>query len=177
MKSDSHKRSASTNRHDEALAEIRAVLIGMPVSHVWRGYGSAIFLEFGALRPRVRMDGSPGNSSGEITLGIEWSWRFERRRSIAGGAWSDPRRWPGLFRKISGATVVDLRTIGTLPEIELSLSNGVRIVSFMIDEGQPQWHFVSRIEPSGAWHVERGRIVHVRNSDTSEDAGMRSEPK
>jgi hypothetical protein len=27
------------------------------VSHAWMGYGSAIFLEFGKLRPTVRRDG------------------------------------------------------------------------------------------------------------------------
>lgn len=29
-------------------------LIGLPVTHVWRGYVSAIFLEFGDLRMRER---------------------------------------------------------------------------------------------------------------------------
>ncbi len=152
-------------RHDLALAEIRAVLIGMPLSHVWRGYGSAIFFEFGELRSRARRDGSPGNPVGVITLGIEWNWRFERPRSIAGGAWSDQQRWPGLFRKVLGETVVDLQSIGMLPELELSLSNGMRVVSFMNDEGQPQWHLISRTDPLGSWHVERGRIVRASAID------------
>jgi hypothetical protein len=46
-------------------------LIGLPLSYIWIGYGSAIFLEFGALQPRLRRDGSEGNPRGAWTLMIE----------------------------------------------------------------------------------------------------------
>ena len=67
----------------------RIALVGMEVAHLWRGHGSAIFLEFGTLSPgSVRRDGSPGNPMGEITIGIEWSWRIENANSIVCGSWS-----------------------------------------------------------------------------------------
>ena len=46
-------------------------LLGKPATHIWRGYGSALFIEFGQLTPR---SGNGENDRGEITLMIEWSW-------------------------------------------------------------------------------------------------------
>ena len=40
-------------------------LIGLPVRHIWQGYGSAIFLEFGELRRRLEQDGSASQSEGQ----------------------------------------------------------------------------------------------------------------
>lgn len=51
-------------RSDSAQAAAAAFmppLVGMPVSHVWQGHGSALFLEPGELAPRVRLDGSLGD--------------------------------------------------------------------------------------------------------------------
>lgn len=147
--------------HQAVMAPVRKALIGLPISHLWRGHGSAIFLEFGRLTPRIRLDGSLGNPCGEWSMMIEWNWRFERPRSILGGAWSDPRRWPGFFRAVLDSSVTDLQAVGTLPEIELSLSNGMRVCTFMNDAGQPAWSFIDyRASPLECWSVARGRIVH-----------------
>jgi len=72
------------------IEHFRAALIGRRVSHVWRGYGSALFLEFGALSPSegMRKDGSSRAPKGELGLTIQWSWRFEVERSIVCGSWS-----------------------------------------------------------------------------------------
>ena len=51
-------------------------LIGLSVSRVWQGYGSAIFVEFGKLHSTLARDGRPGSPRGEWTLFIEWSWRI-----------------------------------------------------------------------------------------------------
>jgi hypothetical protein len=60
-------------------------MLGMEVTHVWRGYGSALFLEMGKLTPQMRRDGTPGNPKGEMELMIEWNWRIEDEKP-------DPRR-------------------------------------------------------------------------------------
>jgi hypothetical protein len=144
------------------LAPFEIALIGQPVSHVWRGYGSALFIEFGNLIPatRVRRDGSVGNPSGEITLMIEWSWRIEKPRSILGGSWSSERRWPGMFNKLMGANVIAVKTFSTLPEIEVSLSNGLRVASFMTAGGQPGWVIICRNKLQSTLGVRRGKL-HV----------------
>lgn len=133
-------------------------VIGKVVSHVWRGYGSAIFLEFGELTPRIHRDGTPAHPEGEVSLMIQWSWRIERHQSIYGGSWSSERRWPTMFAKLLGATVNSAALFGRIPEISIGLSNGLYVVSFMTAEGQPEWALICRQPQSGALCVKRGRL-------------------
>jgi hypothetical protein len=137
----------------------REALIGKSVSHVWRGHGSAIFLEVGELSPpSKRRDGSLGEPTGELSVCIEWSWRIERIRSILGGSWSSERTWPGFFKRLHNAVVLDFQTFGRLPEMELSLSNGLRLVSFMTAEGQPQWYVINNTLPITSLLVTNGKL-------------------
>lgn len=167
------------DRHPRVLSGLREVVVGRTIGHVWRGHGSAIFLELGALPPSTRADGQPGQPRGDLSIGIEWNWRFERPRSILGGTWSDERRWPAFFRSILGQSIRDLALLGTLPEIELTFSNGMRLRSFMNDAGQPQWWVIEkRSSQTRIWCVERGRIVHKTLVDAPavfEDAPMRGD--
>lgn len=77
------------------VEHFREAAKGMAVSHIWRGHGSALFIEFGELTSgtRKRGDGSPGPLEGQIGLMIEWSWRIEDERSIVCGSWSDDELW------------------------------------------------------------------------------------
>lgn len=167
------------DRHQRVLSGLREVVVGHTVGHVWRGHGSAIFLELGALTSSTRADGRLGQPRGDISIGIEWNWRFERPRSILGGTWSDERRWPAFFRPILGQSIRDLAVLGTLPEIELTFSNSMRLRSFMNDAGQPQWSVIERTSSQARiWCVERGRIVHktlVDLPDVFEGAPMRGD--
>lgn len=133
-------------------------LQGKSVAHVWRGHGSAIFLEFGALTKRTRRDGTAGQSCGEFTLMIEWSWRIERPQSILGGSWSSERRWPSMFKRLIGSEVARVDFQGPLPEISLSFSNGLRVASFMTAEGQPSWALIARCPNLGSLSVKRGKL-------------------
>lgn len=128
------------------FAVFASPLVGLSLSHVWRGYGSAIFLEFGLLTPslRRRRDGSVGNPSGEWTLAIEWSWRIEGKRRIWCGSWSDAERWPRAFLRLRDARVASVSLVGRLPEINLALDNGLYIVSCMTAEGDPEWGLIRR---------------------------------
>jgi hypothetical protein len=133
-------------------------LIGKAVSHVWRGHGSAIFLEFGKLTLSTKKGKAPGQPVGELSLMIEWSWRIERPKSILGGSWSAEGRWPEMFEKLKGATVSEVHVCGELPEICVSLSNGLRVASFMTAEGQPEWALISRRPKLGNLCVKRGAL-------------------
>ncbi len=141
----------------EAL-HIEAVT-GLPVSHVWRGHGSAIFLEFGDLSVQERRDGNGGQSSGELTLMIEWSWRISDSNSILAGSWSDECEWEACLHELIGSTVEEAELFGELPEILLRLSCGKRIASFMTSDGQPGWALISRKPRIGTLCVKDGALV------------------
>lgn len=139
---------------------IAADLVGMEVGHLWRGYGSAIFLEFGALSPgRVRRDGTPGNPKGEFTIGIEWSWRIEDATSIICGSWSEEELWGPAFDLIRNSKVVGLGLFGRLPEIDLSLSDNRHLVSFATAEGQPEWSLTDRRAEPHIWVTVRNGVL------------------
>ena len=95
---------------------------------------------------------------GDLSLMIEWSWRIERPRSILGGSWSPETRWPTMIEKLRGSTVTGIETFGQLPEILVSLSNGLRVASFMTEEGQPAWALIAH-GLKEAISVSRGRLL------------------
>lgn len=141
------------------LAPFREALIGKQISHVWRGFGSALFLEFGELSDKgFRRDGSKRNPAGEISLMIEWSWRIEKPRSILGGSWSPDGKWPVMFKKLLGSTVIDISISTGLPELILTLSSGLKLKSFMTAEGQPAWAIITRSPNLGTLQVKSGRL-------------------
>ena len=143
--------------HSAIFDRYRKALKAQPLSAVWRGYGSTIFLEFGDLRPGVRRDGSARNSKGDYTVMIEWSWRVEEEHAILCGSWSDEQGWQEVFKSLVGRRVENIALHGRLPELSVALSGGIHIASFMTAEGQPAWtifndasHFIS---------VENGKVV------------------
>ena len=86
---------------ENQFKEISSGIIGLPVSHVWRGYGSAIFLEFGDLEYSKRLN----NPRGEFSLCVEWSWRIENKRSIWFGSFSGNQRMSNQLPKLKNKTV------------------------------------------------------------------------
>lgn len=146
---------------------ISGELAGMKIGHFWRGYGSAIFLEFGQLSPgRVRRDGSLGNPFGEIAIGIEWSWRIEDANSIICGSWSEEVLWEPAFDLIRHSHVTRLSLFGRLPEIDLAFSGDRHLVSFATAEGQPQWRLADRRSTPHAWlSIRDGTLFESDGTD------------
>ncbi|CAN5436869.1 hypothetical protein BH11PSE11_BH11PSE11_22910 [soil metagenome] len=152
-------------------AEFRNEVIGQTVSHVWRGFGTAIFLELGRLRERgPRKDGSKRNPEGDISVMIEWSWRIERPKSILGGSFSSERKFLGMLEKFSGATITDMAVTSGLPELILSFSNGLKLSSYMTAEGQPSWAIITRRPNLGTLYVQRGKLLVESTPNISFDA-------
>lgn len=133
--------------------------VGKPVSHIWRGAGSAISIELGELSPRTRKDGSQGEPDGDITLMIEWSWRLSDSRAILAGSWSEEDDWDKHLKDLVGSTVESVNLFGALPEIAMSLSCGKRVESFMIADGDPAWALIARKPNLGSLCVESGLLV------------------
>jgi hypothetical protein len=119
-------------------------LIDLPVSRVWQGYGSAIFIEFGRLNSTRKRDGQPGSPRGEWSLMIQWSWRIEGKRRIWCGSWSDGERWPRAFERLQNGRVASIELLGRLPEIHIALTNGLHLLSAMTSEGDPAWALIKR---------------------------------
>ena len=86
----------------EALA---ASLSGLPISHLWRGYGSAIFIELGDLTHTTNRDGTLGHTEGQVSLEVEWSWLVEDDATILAGSWSEEALWEPSFARLRGARV------------------------------------------------------------------------
>lgn len=57
---------------------------------------------------------------------------------------------------VEGASVVSICLYGRLPEIELTLSNGLHVLSMMTAEGDPAWALTRNDEQSV--HVCAGRL-------------------
>ena len=142
---------------EDRLNDLSSQIIGMPVSHTWRGYGSAIFLEFGKLKKSDRSK----NPKGEFTLAIEWSWRVENKRSIWFGSFSGNQKISNQLPRLVGKTVKAVSLFGRLPEICLNLDNKHWVLSFATGEGQPEW---ALFLPDGSWcHVLNGVLYHENN--------------
>lgn len=63
-----------------------------------------------------------------------------------------------MFKQLIGTRVTEVRTIGSIPEIEITLSNGYRVVSFMTESGQPEWALISKKPNLGTLFVKRGKL-------------------
>jgi hypothetical protein len=109
-------------------------LVGLPVSAAWRGFGSAVFFEFGQLSQN-----GTKQAKGEATAMIEWSWRVEKAKSVMFGSFSgEPKIARGL-QSLVGRRVMEVVVEGRLPELVIHLSGGLWVHSFTTVEGHPEW--------------------------------------
>jgi hypothetical protein len=151
--------------NQEYFAKFSDDLVG---NYVWRGAGSAIFVEFGVLHrvlgqdglPRLRLDGKPMTPNGDWTLMIEWSWRIEGPRAVSAGSWSSEAEINRVLRKLLHAHVVRVETFGKIPEICISLSNNKSILSFVTVKGDPVWSLMRRRTGAVEWmKIVKGKFV------------------
>jgi hypothetical protein len=156
----SHQRGMEVVAAFNALAESIA---GEPISHVWRGYGSAVFLEIGELTPSTkrRSDGSLRNPTGRLSLGVEWSWRVEDATSILCGSWSEKELWSSALDRLREGRISTCKLFGVLPEIELGTDAGIRFLSFSTTDGQPQWWLIDRRGESNRSFAVRDGKLHL----------------
>ena len=152
----------------QSFEPFAASLIGLPITHIWRGYGSAVFIECGNLQPKAKRDGSPGNPEGEVSLGVEWSWRIEDRVAIRCGSWSEEYLWEPALEGLLNTRIARCELFGLLPEVAITTDQGVRFLSFSTTDGQPKWHMIDRRDGSPRWFAVREGQLHL--GDGSEPA-------
>lgn len=156
------KEVSTKSINKEEFAESISGIAGQPLTYLWRGYGSAIFLECGNLaEPQVFASGKKSrHPEGEWCIEIEWSWRVEGKRRIWCGSWSDQNRWQRCFDKIVGQTITDVRLVGRLAEIDCTFSNGLHLVSAMTAEGDPAWAIRHRVNGGSEYFFTRvGKLL------------------
>lgn len=151
---------------EEAFSAFCSELAGIPISHIWQGHGSAVFLEIGTLTPTVRRDGTSGNPTGEIGVMVECSWRIEANHSIICGSWSNEHLWQPTFERLKGETITKFELFGAIPELLIETRDGVRFMSFSTAEEQPDWTVFDRRGAVDTW-------FHVKNGNLSFDHGAK----
>lgn len=145
-------------------------LVGLPISHVWPGYGTALFLEFGELTPYTKRDGSPGEPGGQYSIMIQWAWRIEDKTSILCGSDNDEGERTANRARLVGRTVEEIALVGRLPELSVSLSGELYVASFNTLDG-PGWTIFDN-RPVRRWiKFEQGRIVEEK--ETEDEAAHR----
>jgi hypothetical protein len=123
----------------EFFEEFVSPLVGLKVSHLWQGYGTTIFAEFGRLAPQTRRGGTPGNPQGEFGLMVESTWRVEGRKSILCDSSSERDRWDRGCRFLIGQSVTSISCFGRFSDIDLALANGIHLVSFAVSGTGTAW--------------------------------------
>lgn len=140
-------------------------LIGKGASDVWLlGVGPGLNIDFGQFTPNKF--GEVSLMKGELSLMVDSDWRIEIEHSILCGSRGYEDKWPGIRQKLIGASVTNVEIFGHLPEIAISFSTGLRVVSFMTeDEGQPGWVILTGNPFIGHLCVREGRLsIDTRNS-------------
>jgi hypothetical protein len=136
-----------------------APIIEMPVSAVWRGGGSAIFLEFGE-GPDAAPQEAGERRTGAFTLMIEWSWRIEGETKILAGSFSEDHVIEEALYGCAGRRVASVELFGRLPEVAVTLSGGRRVLSFMTAGGDPEWTIFDNRRPGSRWvHAVGGALA------------------
>ncbi len=131
------------------FSELVRPLLGLPVSHAWKGYGATLFVELGRLSPvfskrdRRRLD-----DRGEACIWIEYDWRVEDGASVLYGGSNTAHEIDRGFQSLIGATVASLRREGDVPELIVRFSNGHCLRTMATVTGEPQWCVQL---PSGAY--------------------------
>ena len=138
------------------------ILVGLPVSLPWKGYGSAIYLELGKLTPPKR----PGyHDNGEACISVEWDWRVEEGSTIQFGS-SNSR--PDIKHGIEGLCGVSIEKIlihGQLPELLIQFSNAQRLMSAAMVTGDPEWSIKL---PNADWVSCVGGVIYVGDGSGAE---------
>jgi hypothetical protein len=119
---------------DEANLRL-AQLADMSVSAVWKGYGTAIFLELGNLSPVDQRRGPKG----EVTIYISWDWRVEKgNRVMFGSSNSSPEMADGIATLV-GLTVKGATIQGMVPELLIAFSDEARLQSAAMCTDTSEW--------------------------------------
>ena len=150
-----------------AFDAISKAIGGVAISHVWKGYGSALFIECGplTLSDLVRSDGSVGNPLGQWSIGLDCDWRVEESSRILCGSHGETTSWQSILESLVGDFVEGVETFGDPAELRVMLKSGRRLLTFALDVDGPQWTLTDNAARPPVWvnwqngglHTDDGR--------------------
>lgn len=134
------------------------MLVGKTVSHVWTDC-SALFIEVGKLNEgKTHRNGVKGNPAGEITLFAGYGWRVERIRSVIAGSSCDSKKRNTITQELRDTIIEEVQISSRIPELQIKFSNGLWLVTFNPDPGQPDWSVSFNDRGLGHLSVARGKL-------------------
>jgi hypothetical protein len=137
-------------------------LLGLVVSLPWKGYGSAIFLELGALAPLESQ--RRRNNKGEACISIEWDWRVEAEGTVLYGSSNSRPKIESGIHSLQGTTIQALTVVGQVPELVVQFSNGHCLRSMVMATGNPKWSIKLT---DGRWVYAEGSHLLVGSGTAS----------
>ncbi len=140
-------------------------LIGLPVSLPWKGYGSAIFFELGALAPLTSKRSH--HNKGQACIAVEWDWRVEAQGGVLYGSSNSGPKIEAGIRTLQGETVKSIVVAGEVPELIVRFSNGHFLKSMIMVTGDPEWSIKVL---DGRWIYVRAGALHVGGGTSSTSA-------
>lgn len=141
------------NDATEAFHQIARALKGARISHVWRGYGSALFIECGPLSESQirRKDGSTGNPKGRWSIGLECDWRAEAENRILCGSHDEEGAWTATLAGLIEDEIASVETFGDVAELRVTLRSGKRLLTFTLDHSGPEWALTDNSQEPPTW--------------------------
>lgn len=139
----------------EEFSDLTRSMIGLPVSLARQGLDGALILDLGRLTPT---SGPRRYLCGEVSLVLEWDWRFEWKSEIVFGASSSEAYVYAQLSTLSGQSVVGVRVQGEVPELVVDFSQGLRARSFASAEGDARWNL--GLADGSCLYCERGALHH-----------------
>jgi hypothetical protein len=117
-----------------------APLAGQTAQGCWLGYGSVLFLEFGAPQPLRERENRP---KGEFGLSCDWiEWRIEQRGHILAGSEDDRSTMESAARQIDGKAFVSGQIVQPSGDSILAFTDDLVLRTFVISsEEDARWTF------------------------------------
>lgn len=119
-----------------------------------------IFLEFGKLSLVRGVSGKTTGPFGELSLMSVWKWKIDSGRSTLALSWGNERRWSQSLKRLVGAKVRSVKILTCRPDLEILLSNGLRVTSPAGDRFSG-WTVLGHQAYRGSVSVRRGKLRRV----------------
>lgn len=141
------------NDATEVFQQIARALKGARISHVWHGYGSALFVECGELSESQirRRDGSLRNPKGRWSIGLECDWRVEAENSVVCGSHDEKDVWTATLGGLVEDEIASVEIFGDVAELRVTLRSGKRLLTFALDHSGPDWALTDNGQEPPVW--------------------------